>query len=236
MGMIFLSEEDVDIPALVESWLKRQEPAMQNNLRSWMENYFHRSLQWVLDYTAVVASTKVGLVLTALSHLRNVTVKGEFVVGLIRGMGSNLELDKRSAFAREVFGWAGDRAPDPRAPLDCFWNKATSSYMPYLPDNKPVNPEEMSVRSPPVVQTVDVQRNRDLVMPWLEHMEPTIVVGPEGCGKTLLLTQCFKRLKSASVSTIHCSAQTAAAHVMQVTRHMHHNVMSIFAYFTCSCV
>ena len=46
-------------------------------------------------------------------------------------------------------------------------------------------------------------------------MEPFILVGPEGCGKTLLLRSMFQDLKSASVSTIHCSAQTQAKHVVE---------------------
>ena len=101
-------------------------------------------------------------------------------------------------------------------------------------DKRTIAPEELSVRSPPLINTstpliahsngltnlqfpsaVDIQRNRDLIKPWLDNCEPFIVVGPEGCGKTLLLTSMFKLVKGATVSTIHCSAQTNATHVMQ---------------------
>ncbi|EEC18130.1 cytoplasmic dynein heavy chain, putative, partial [Ixodes scapularis] len=38
--------------------------------------------------------------------------------------------------------------------------------------------------SPPVVETVDVLRSADLILPWLSSgVEPLLVVGPEGCGK-----------------------------------------------------
>jgi len=50
-------------------------------------------------------------------------------------------------------------------------------------------------------------------------MSPFILVGPEGAGKTLLLQYCVSQLKGASVYTLHCSAQTQAAHVVQVGLH-----------------
>ncbi len=46
-------------------------------------------------------------------------------------------------------------------------------------------------------------------------MEPFILVGPEGCGKSMLLKNCFSQLRSTSVATIHCSSQTTAQHVIQ---------------------
>lgn len=44
----------------------------------------------------------VGTVLNGLSHLRGVTERGQFVVGLIRGLGGNLTLRCRQEFAKEV--------------------------------------------------------------------------------------------------------------------------------------
>ena len=40
----------------------------------------------------MVDTTKVGLVLNGLSHLNGIARKGEFVLGLIRGLGGNLAL------------------------------------------------------------------------------------------------------------------------------------------------
>jgi hypothetical protein len=48
-----------------------------------------------------------------------------------------------------------------------------------------------------------------------KDMEPFILVGPEGCGKSMLLRNCFSQLRSTSVATIHCSSQTTAQHVIQ---------------------
>ena len=46
---------------------------------------------------------------------------------------------------------------------------------------------ELSLINPPLVRTLDMQRHFDLVKPWLDAGEPLLMVGPEGCGKSLLL-------------------------------------------------
>lgn len=213
MGMIFLSEEDIDIRSLLKAWVAKQPEAMQNMLSAWLEELFHQALAWVQEKgEAVVASTKVGLVSTCLSHLEGATAKGDFIMGLIRGMGSNLDIPTRAEFATAVFEWCGERQPDRKDPLNCTFD---GSFQTYLPDDTDLVPEELSATSPPIINTVDVQRNRDLVKPWLKSMEPFILVGPEGCGKSLLLSNSFKKIRGTSIATIHCSAQTKASHVIQ---------------------
>ena len=224
MGMIFLSEEDVDIRSLVTAWLKRQKEAMQARLAGWLDELFYQALQAVLDANAdVVRRTKVGLVLTGLSHLRGVECKAEFVIGLIRGLGSNLEIAKREEFARQVFGWSGERPADARLPLDSHYDREAGAIVGYAHAETKKEVDDMgdevqsalSFRSPPLISTQDVQRHAHLIEPWLQHMEPFILVGPEGCGKTLLLEHRFKALKGASTTTINCSAETNAAAVIQ---------------------
>ena len=62
-----------------------------------------------------------------------------------------------------------------------------------------------------------MQRGLDLFRPWLSasNRHSFIVVGPEGCGKELLLRHAFEQLRSVQVAVIHCSAQTSAVHVIQ---------------------
>lgn len=215
MGMIFLSEEDVDIKSLVTSWVSRQDQKLQSKYVSWIDDMFFKALEYMFfNEQQIVPTTRAGLVLTSLSHLVGATTKGEFVCGLIRGMGSNLSIPDRTKFAKEVFGWANERAPDASAPLDCFFNAGSNRFQQLLPLDQKINPIGISVRSPPIIHTVDVQRNKLVLEPWLQRREPFIVVGPEGCGKTLLLRHCFSSLKNAVVTTINCSSQTNANDVI----------------------
>lgn len=50
----------------------------------------------------VVETSLVGTVFNGLSHLNAVTERGQFIVGLLRGLGGNLNLKTRREFAKEV--------------------------------------------------------------------------------------------------------------------------------------
>ena len=46
------------------------------------------------------------------------------------------------------------------------------------------------------VRTAAVQRDEHMLKPWMERMEPIILVGPEGCGKHMLLSTLFSAQRS----------------------------------------
>ncbi|XP_055895255.1 cytoplasmic dynein 2 heavy chain 1-like isoform X1 [Biomphalaria glabrata] len=220
MGMIFLSDEDVDVKALVNAWLKTQEESDQQLLSGWIEDHFYRALQWVLKQNDLVVETSlVGIVLNGLSHLHHVTSKAHFAVCLIHGLGGNLTEGSREIFAKEVFSWCNESPPDPRRPLDTFFDNSLGRLMQYNMEKA----EELradnflSSMSLPVIRTGDVQRALDYFLPWLDAdtRQPFIICGPEGCGKGLLLRHAFEKLRSTQVAMVHCSAQTNPSHILQ---------------------
>ena len=68
--------------------------------------------------------------------------------------------------------------------------------------------------APPIVQTVNIQRDIAMIRPWLEQGESFILVGPEGCGKNLIISNLIKSMKSTQLAVIHCNSQTSAFHVI----------------------
>lgn len=50
--------------------------------------------------------------------------------------------------------------------------------------------------SPPIVPTVNVQRDIAMIKPWLDSGDSFILVGPEGCGKNLIISNLIKNMKS----------------------------------------
>lgn len=214
MGMIYLSDEDVDVRRLIVKWLKTRPEKDQMSLQTWIEEYFYKALEWVLidDMTQlVIETTRVGTVTTGLSHLENVTSLPEFLVGMIRGLGGNLNTDVRIRFAKEIFQWAGESPPDLGNPLDCY-ARGTGSIISYDSETQ----LRGTLGSGGILLTASIQRNADLVRGWLSKMEPFILVGPEGAGKSLLLNYLFTtELKTSSVSTLHCNSQTTAEHIIQ---------------------
>ncbi|CAH2225380.1 cytoplasmic dynein 2 heavy chain 1 [Pelobates cultripes] len=220
MGMIFLSDENTDLNSLIRSWLRGQPENLRNNLENWIGDYFEKGLNWVLIQNDFVVETSlIGTVMNGLSHLHGCTDRSQFIISLIRGLGGNLSTKSRTAFAKEVFSWARESPPDPRKPLETYYNLKSGrleSYVFEKPDNLTIedfsNPQAL-----PVIRTPDIQRGLDYFKPWLgsDTKQPFILVGPEGCGKGMLLRYAFSQLRSTHIATVHCSAQTSSRHVLQ---------------------
>ena len=218
MGMIFMSEEDVDIRRLITSWVKKQPGEEVAKLERWVEEILMQALEWALlnSEEMVVKTTKVGIVISALTMLTGIKSKAEFVYAVIRGIGSNFRAEHRARFASEMFTRSKENPPDPRYPLDCFYNEKAGSFKPFVAENDKFEAGEFQdAFDPPVVRTIGVQRDIETFRTWLENGQPFIVVGPEGCGKNLMLKSAFRQLKSTQVAVINCNAQTSANHVIQ---------------------
>ncbi|CAK8696967.1 unnamed protein product [Clavelina lepadiformis] len=221
MGMIFLSEEDTDVKALVHTWMKKQPEELQIKLQGWIEDYFYRALKWVRRSAgSIVECSLVGMVLNGLSHLHGCSDKFSFIVGLARGFGGNLTASSRNDLAREILQWAHESTPDARNPSNVFYNPRSGRLESYKLDVNAtvISPESISTMEQfPMIETVEMQRCIDHTMGWLksENRHPFVVVGPDGCGKSMLLHHCFDKLRTTQVATIHCSAQTSPTHLVQ---------------------
>ncbi|XP_042887569.1 cytoplasmic dynein 2 heavy chain 1-like [Penaeus japonicus] len=216
MGMIFLSDEDTNIQAVVSAWLSSQEESTRKYLEPYIEEHFFKALEWVLRAgEAQVETTLVGWVLNGLSHLPGVTSKVHFALALVRGLGGNLPENIRADFAREVYSWVGEHIPDQRKPLNIYYDSAKDrleAYTSESTENVKADSAEM-----PLILTSDALCSLDYFSSWLEMetQQPFILVGPEGCGKSLLLHYCFSKLRSTQATMIHCSAYTAPQHILQ---------------------
>eukprot|EP00759_Apiculatamorpha_spiralis_P039816 PhF_6_TR38629/c0_g1_i1/m.57632/K10414/DYNC2H, DNCH2; dynein heavy chain 2, cytosolic len=215
MGMIFLSEEDVDIKSTVATWLQQQ-PECTRALSELFDKFFYQAVQTLTQEKLVLETTQMGIVMSGLCQLQGISNKTEFALGLIRGLGSFLLHAQRTKFATTMFELCGEACPTPDKPLDVFYNvssKRMSTYS-YIQNNKHTA-EDLATN--PAVLTVDLQRNLDIVKGCIEcsHPRPFVLVGPEGAGKSLLLRHCFSQLKSTKVTILNCNAQTSAAHVIQ---------------------
>ncbi|KAF1521633.1 Cytoplasmic dynein 2 heavy chain 1, partial [Eudyptes sclateri] len=220
MGMIFLSDEDTDLNSLIKSWLRSQPEECRYNLENWIGNYFEKALNWVVKKNdSVVETSLVGTVMNGLSHLHGCTDRGQFIINLLRGLGGNLNMKSRQEFAKEIFSWAQESPPDPRKPLDTYYDTDTGQLMLYqLKKPESLTADDFSnLQTLPVIQTPDMQRGLDYFRPWLDfnNKQPFLLVGPEGCGKGMLLHYAFSQLRSTQIATIHCSAQTTSQHLLQ---------------------
>ena len=90
--------------AIVKSWLKHLPSSLtKQQLEGWIEDHFYRCLDWVIQNgESVLDTTLVGVAMNGLSHIVGVGSKSEFACALVRGLGGNLSVTSRTAFAKEV--------------------------------------------------------------------------------------------------------------------------------------
>mmetsp|Transcript_20380 Transcript_20380/g.17683 ORF Transcript_20380/g.17683 Transcript_20380/m.17683 type:complete len:432 (-) Transcript_20380:261-1556(-) len=222
MGMIFLNQEDINFKSLITRWVKKQSDDVQNKLEDLIENYFYRALDTVIDNeeNLAVQTTRVGTIMNALSMMQHVKSKGEFIESLVKGLGANFPPNSRLQVVEEITKVLGVRLPDPKCPLDFMYNQDNGQFNPYMPNTvKPLKPQDFTdPQEPPIIKTVGAQRDLGIIKHWAKNGDPFILVGPEGCGKNLLIKNAFEDLKSnmkIQISVVNCNAQTSAYQIMQ---------------------
>ena len=76
-------------------------------------------------------TTIVGMTMNGLSHVAEVTTREEFLCGLVRGLGSNVSAENQAELSSEVFQWAMETHPDPRKPMDTYYDPNKSKFSTY---------------------------------------------------------------------------------------------------------
>lgn len=156
----------------------------------------------------MVETTKIGIVNNALSYLNGIMTKGHFTFACIQGLGGNFMLDVRTKLAQFVLNLAGERPVDAKNLLLNYFDPKTNSWATFTPEQMgQTKIDDLKNQDlPPIVRTVAIQRDIAMIRPWLDRGDSFILVGPEGCGKNLLIRNQIKQMKSTQLAIIHCNA------------------------------
>jgi dynein heavy chain 2 len=167
-----------------------------------LDRYFYKALDWVrrAPRPPIVETTLIGLILTALSHLRGGS-KLEFLCGLVRGFGSNFDLETRASLAKEIFAWANERTPDGGNPVDYAVDRGVLKPLSVLEKELRSSEDSQCSSAGNLVPVASQLRATALLTPWVDKMEPFVLVGPEGCGKGLLVRLLQLRLTVTACPT-----------------------------------
>lgn len=214
MGMIFLSDEDLDIHRLIQRWLSTFPADHRVSMSGWIDEMFFKALEYVLRSELVVETTLVGTVMNGLSQIKGATSRQEFMCGLIRGIGGNLTPSARASLAKEIFQWVSERPPDIGAPLDCDADGSTFTQFQPASSMRNTDIRVSELGGTAVIPTVSVQRTLAAMDSWMNNMEPFLIVGPEGCGKSMIINHGFRTRRNVGIATINCNAQTTADDVI----------------------
>lgn len=219
MGVLFFSEKDVQLEAVVESAMAKQAKEKVKNVMPLILKYVFAAIDEAQRLHAFsVATTRMGLLSTCLLHVMNTKTEADFVYSLARGLGACLTADGAAKLARWVFATSGQRPCSENRPLETYWDNRQKRAVEFTADlTTSMTPADFLAGRPPVVKTVEVQRLVATLNPLIEdeNGKPLFVVGPEGCGKAALLEYAFTRFPGVRTTTLNCSAQTSSTHLIQ---------------------
>jgi dynein heavy chain 2 len=156
----------------------------------------------------IESTTKVGIVNNCLGYLNNCQSKGQFAHGCILGLGSNFKYDLRIELGNLVLQISGEKVADPKNLLSNYFDiqkQSWSTFVQQAPGTLNIN-DIKNPEAPPLFLTTTIQRDVALVKPLLESDQSFILVGPEGCGKNLVIRSLIKQMKSTQMAVIHCNA------------------------------
>uniref|UniRef100_A0A183BTS1 Cytoplasmic dynein 2 heavy chain 1 n=1 Tax=Globodera pallida TaxID=36090 RepID=A0A183BTS1_GLOPA len=231
MGMILMSREDLEVQTLIDRFIYRNEKELPAQFGNWLDKNLVPALNWtIMHQTREFSCSQIGILKNALSLVQNAKSKNQFLVGLLRAFAPFVEPDARRELCQGVI-FQGATVPDPKIPLNVYCDARTDTLLSYSDDiGLPIQLDEFRRRAP-VVLSVRMQIVRDILMEWLRpkgrerppanavHLEPILLLGPEGCGKQSLLRECFEGAGMQAqklLLNMHCSANTTAHHLEQL--------------------
>ncbi|XP_018579489.1 cytoplasmic dynein 2 heavy chain 1 [Anoplophora glabripennis] len=204
MGIIFLSEEDLDLNTYITNFVQKLREEQSSVLEPLISDYFKKALNWVMnDGELTIPSSKVSVAKTGLSQLNEVDSKAHFCVGLINGLGQQLQYDFREIFAQQVYEWTGEVSPP--LVLKSRFNKERCLIESYY--TNPNTIIENISEGLPLVETGQISQYLDSLRIWLteNNQQHFLLVGPHGSAKTLILKQLINERSDVECVTIHCS-------------------------------
>ncbi|KRX41459.1 Cytoplasmic dynein 2 heavy chain 1 [Trichinella murrelli] len=208
MGIVYLSQESVDIKAIVKHFIEKQQTDVRENLSEWFNMYFYRALEWILQQDEFVAELSlVGTVKNILAIMDNVKRKKEFLVRLLYGVSRNLRHDAQTEFATKLFNWAGEKLPDPKQPMNVVYEKSYDRLVSFDDYSDQV---EVCSGTAMLVKTADALAALSYIdMLWAKpSCKSFIMFGPDECGKQLLLNESLQANCSTHLVSLHCTAET----------------------------
>lgn len=171
MGMIFISEEDLDIMEIIKKYLKTFEdpnPALSD----WLNEKMLPALEWTLDnQNKEMPSSKVGILMNILSQIHGSKNKNEFLVGLMRGLAPHTKEESRSKLVEEIV-FSGIGLPDKKNPQNIYCDRRTDTLISFTDDfGITVKLEDMQHDNRrPFVMTARAQAAKDTVSSFLDKI------------------------------------------------------------------
>jgi dynein heavy chain 2 len=211
MGMMFLSNEDINTKSLVDHWIRSLPEDRRELFQRLFEEKFEKCLNllWKNENNMVVETTRVGTIKNVLSFLKEVQNKEEFQFRVSQGVLSNISIAKHADVLKELNSIFGNELKS----LDYQIANGRLEPLQYNPDGKIIITDD----SIPCVRTVKTLSKIEMIKCWVKNNQPFIVAGSEGCGKEMVIQQAFNSIRNdvrLKQAIIHCNSQINAKQII----------------------
>uniref|UniRef100_A0A0N5CE75 Cytoplasmic dynein 2 heavy chain 1 n=1 Tax=Strongyloides papillosus TaxID=174720 RepID=A0A0N5CE75_STREA len=215
MGVIFISEEDIDINLVIRSWIDKNKDNLPEIIDDWMTDIFIPTIEYVLTKKNEFSASKISIIENGLSSLHKVKTKNDFIVRIFRSLLAFVSQKEWHEFSGKVFSDIG--VLDLKNLWNVCYEDRTDSIITYS-DDLGMGMREDDLRKEfefPYILTSYAQSRKDIVSVWLQdgNRHPILLYGPDGCGKEYLIKSCLENDPDSTSITIYCSSQTKPVHI-----------------------
>nr|XP_033320776.1 cytoplasmic dynein 2 heavy chain 1 [Megalopta genalis] len=143
-------------------------------------------------------SSASGLMDAALCHLRTANTRTSASYGLLASLCSQIgDETARNDLARLIYQFTDCWCPNPQKPCSVLYNGITDRV-----EAVQVVDDSVDTDDGPVLLSGAMKVALASVLPWIQNNQPIMIRGPEGCGKTTLISVILSTIRSNEPSTL----------------------------------
>ncbi|KAH9593148.1 Dynein heavy chain region D6 P-loop domain [Trypanosoma melophagium] len=218
MGVILLSEKDIDLESASHLFLVKETPERQEFLMPLIKKYVIPVMFEALrTETFPVSTTCMGILKCCLMHVLPSVNEEDFVLSLMQGLCGMLLPNGAQQIAASLYEKSNLNPISSKRPLDTYYDRSKKRLVEHTADLRDNMTAEPLLENGAIIHTADVQRLLSTIEPLFSNTmwRPLFLLGPEGCGKSVVLQQCVTQHRGVRTTVLHCSAQTTSLHLIQ---------------------
>ncbi|XP_052891130.1 cytoplasmic dynein 2 heavy chain 1 [Anopheles moucheti] len=215
MGIINLNAEDLPYQLVVSGWLARH--AQDDMLKSYFDQHLYRAIDWIEEHQERPSGYALGsLAQSALVAIGSAKNADQFCADLLCGLNGVLDKSAKNALSNQVYAWADIAITDSAVAEYHYYNSFRDMIEMYSTDDITGATIENGSYANVLVRTPLMKLNSDLLKHIVASKERhvTLLVGPSGNGKSLLLQTIVSEFSGYQLVTINCSAQLTTANIL----------------------
>uniref|UniRef100_A0A182JQU2 Cytoplasmic dynein 2 heavy chain 1 n=1 Tax=Anopheles christyi TaxID=43041 RepID=A0A182JQU2_9DIPT len=215
MGIINLNAEDLPYQLIVSGWLARNPQG--DTLKSYFDQHLYRAIDWIEEHRERPAGySLVSLAQSGLAAIDSTKNTDQFCADLLCCLNGVLSMSAKNALSNQVYAWADIAITDSAVAEYHYYNSFRDMIEMYSTDDITGATIENGSYANVLVRTPLMKLNSDLLKHIIASKERhvTLLVGPSGNGKSLLLQTIVSEFSGYQLVTINCSAQLTTANIL----------------------